>query len=220
MSEKSEKASPKRIARAKKQGHVAQSKDLARAFLLLSTLSFLYFFASLFKNAFEENFHLCFVAPKMEVQEALKSSISLFIRPLFALCAFSILLLVISFLIQRGWVFSLSKKRKESPFVLYPFLKLVMLIAIGCATFPHFLTQARISLITPIALWPQMLFKELYQLALWVALGFLALGVIDLFYQRWRLQKELSMTREEKREELREENLGLKQKVLVKMSRI
>lgn len=205
MNERSEEASPKKQAKAKKEGKVAYSSDLIKTSLLMSSLILFGLLSKVLMTYWRDCFLLCISSKDEEIETILQKCFAPFVVPLLSFFALALVVVFLTSFIQQGFVFSLAKKRKATSFVFYPHLKLFVLFGMGFLLFPKIMFTDYENYNDSLKEGILSLFQELYFGALWTCVALFIIALIDVVYQRWKLNKELKMTKEEKKEEMREE---------------
>ena len=107
-------------------------------------------------------------------------------------------------LFQTGWIWRWQQNKKRGrPRFVFPILKVLVIAAIGYVTLrggtpsEQLLRAAAGEKVT-------FIFKQVFFLALKIALALLLLGICDFFYQRWKYYRDMRMTLNEVKEEKRE----------------
>jgi flagellar biosynthetic protein FlhB len=222
-------ATPHRRQKAREQGHVARSHDLAQAAVLLAGLGGLLFagrqlaayFGRLARGQLGGEAHLAVDAPQIVAEwQSLLGSLAQAILPLLAtLLAVSVL----GHLLQGGFHFLPQRlapdvsrisplaglRRMASPAALIRWLLGMGKVAVIGLVAGVCLWQARDRLLALPGLPVSHLAAEYTDVLLWTALKVAAalgvLAVVDYGWQWWRHQQDLRMSPQEVRQEQREE---------------
>lgn len=198
--ERTEEPSTKRLKEAKKEGNTPFSEDFFRTSYLLCSLLLLWSLSSIFCTRFEELFsfkHLNSVEPL----DAMKDLFMPFVWPLISLMMVLFLLHFALPFLQRGFLFVNRSKQgnKALPrpkrgylfpglfFLLKGLLMLLILVLFLKTSTFHFFT--------------------LFFFAFFTLLALFVCGLGDFFYQKFQWKKSMRMTKEEIKEE-RKENEG------------
>ncbi len=225
--EKNLDPTPRRRQRARREGHVAQSQDLASAGLLLLALAVLAMMAGgLAAFLFEFCRRQLGAAPWLAIDagfavhqwNSVLWSLGRYLLPIFALLclagvAVHVLQVGFLFLPQRlGLDFGrlnplegLRRVYSSSSLVhlALGILKLAIVLAIGCWVLYQRREQVlRLAGLPPAAILPAAA-QILFWTALKVAAALFVLAMLDYTYQWWRRERDLKMTPQELREELR-----------------
>lgn len=226
--ERTEKATPRRVQEARRKGQVARSADLTGALCLLAMVMLLYavkdqFFGELQRflaGHFSEAVRLGVSqkSPLSYLNDAVLFSMSL-LAPFFGV---ALLAVIASNLCQVGFLFApeaLKPKgmnlnpvsglqRMFSMRSLVELVKSVLKFAIiGGIAF--FLIKSRLEeLVLLLYRSPGGIYQAvtgfILTVALWGALAYLALALLDYMYQRYDYQKSLRMSKQEVKEEFRQ----------------
>ncbi|MHC8306811.1 flagellar type III secretion system protein FlhB [Pseudomonas sp. PB3P13] len=224
--EKTEEASAQKLRKSREDGQVTRSKDVSTAVSLLATLLILKFSFVSFYDGLLESYRLSFVnfnsseISQEDLRLILTHNLVVFIRMLLPLLLTSLLVIAFS-LVPGGWVFAAKnfypKFSKLNPItglarivsaqnwveLLKSLAKIALLVAVGWMlvsdAIPHLLALQRTSLPTAIGGAFALLFDTLISL-----LGvFVAFALIDVPIQKYFFLKKLRMTKQERKEEHR-----------------
>lgn len=224
--EKTEEASAQKLRKSRDDGQVTRSKDLSTTVSLLATLVILKFTFVGFYDGLLESFRLSFVnfnASEINLQDLrliLTHNLVVFIQMLLPLVFTSVLVIVFS-LVPGGWLFVAKnfypKFSKLNPItglkrivsaqnwveLLKSLAKIALLLTVAWMlvsdAIPHLLALQRTSLPTAIGSAFAMLFDTLLSL-----LGvFVVFALIDVPIQKYFFLKKLRMTKQERKEEHR-----------------
>lgn len=211
MKERTERPTKQKLKKARKKGEVAKSPFFAGAIVFVGGFLLLWGTGSILGSRFAESMRAGLKETGLKEIE-LEGSFHRVIGPLIfpvSLFLFGIFVIALaSHLAQTGWVWSVEriqpkwrKKRTIRRFFL-PILQFGVIAAAG-----YLAIRAKLDpnfLFAPSKIQGEFLFKKIMILSIWVGGLLLFLGLCDFFYQKWRYYKMMHMTREEKKEELRE----------------
>lgn len=224
--EKTEEASAQKLRKSREDGQVTRSKDLSTTVSLLATLLILKFSFGGFYDGLLESFRLSFInfnaseIGPADLRLILTHNLVVFIKMLLPLVLTSLLVIVFS-LVPGGWLFVAKnvypKLSKLNPItglakivsaqnwveLLKSLAKIALLITVAWMlvsdAIPHLLALQRTSLPTAIGGAFAMLFDTLLSL-----LGvFVVFALIDVPIQKYFFLKKLRMTKQERKEEHR-----------------
>ena len=222
--EKTEAASEQKLRKSREDGQVTRSKDLSTTISLLATLLVLKFTFAGFYAGLEESFRSSFLnfnnseITQQDLILIMGHNLGLFVKMLLPLLLTSVLVVVFS-LIPGGWLFVAKnfypKFSKLNPItglakivsaqnwieLLKSLAKIAVLIAVAWVlvsdAFAHLIALQRTSLLNAIGAAFSMLMDILLSL-----LGvFIAFSVIDVPIQKYFFLKKLRMTKQERKEE-------------------
>ena len=227
VGERTEPATPRKRSKAREEGNVARSQDLASGFLLLVAVLVFFFYGEYFFGQLTQickqllsNIDALQLSPENTSDYAMKGTF-LFLQ-LISPILFSIAIasLVIG-LIQVG--FNLSAKpltpnlKRLNPITgMQKIFSLRGIVKLGASIFK--LTVIGFVLYFVLSGEMENLFflinlevgqilvylgQTLFRLALWTALALFLLGIIDYSYQKWQHEKDLRMSRQEIRDEMK-----------------
>ncbi|CAG8863192.1 Flagellar biosynthetic protein FlhB [Pseudomonas fluorescens] len=224
--EKTEEASAQKLRKSRDDGQVTRSKDLSTTVSLLATLLILKFSFMGFYEGLLESFRLSFLnfnaseVSQEDLRLILTHNLVLFIRMLLPLVLTSVLVITFS-LVPGGWLFVAKnffpKFSKLNPItglarivsaqnwveLLKSLAKIALLITVAWMlvsdAIPHLLALQRTNLPTAIGSAFALLFDTLLSL-----LGvFVVFALIDVPIQKYFFLKKLRMTKQERKEEHR-----------------
>ena len=224
--EKTEQASAQKLRKSRDEGQVTRSRDLSTTVSLLATLLILKFTFMRFYDGLEQSFGLSFVNFKAseishdDLQLILTHNLVVFIKMLLPLVLTSVLVVVFS-LVPGGWIFVAKnfypKFSKLNPItglarivsaqnwveLLKSLAKIAVLLTVAwllvSEAIPQLLALQRTSLPTAIGSAFALLFDTLLSL-----LGvFVVFALIDVPIQKYFFLKKLRMTKQERKEEHR-----------------
>jgi flagellar biosynthetic protein FlhB len=222
--EKTEEASAHKLKKSKDDGQVARSKDLSTTISLIATLFILKFSAGLFFEGLSDSFRLSYIQfghseiGLDDLDTLLGYNMLVFIKMLAPLLLTSLLVVVLS-LVPGGWVFSSKnfapKFSKLNPItglgrifsaqnwseLLKSVLKVLVLLGVGYvlvrAALPDLIALQRSSVLEAIS----AAFNLIFNLTLCLMLIFVLFSFIDIPLQRYFFLKKMRMTKQERKEE-------------------
>ncbi|MFV9655127.1 flagellar biosynthesis protein FlhB [Pseudomonas sp. NY15366] len=222
--EKTEEASAHKLKKSKDDGQVARSKDLSTTISLIATLFILKFSAGLFLEGLSDSFRLSYIQfghseiGLDDLDTLLGYNMLVFIKLLAPMLLTSVLVVVLS-LVPGGWVFSAKnfapKLSKLNPItglgrifsaqnwseLLKSILKVLVLLGIGYvlvhAALPELIALQRSSVLEAIS----AAFDLTFNLILCLMLVFVLFSFIDIPLQRYFFLKKMRMTKQERKEE-------------------
>ena len=222
--EKTEEASAHKLKKSKEDGQVARSKDLSTTISLIATLFILKFSAGLFMEGLSDSFRLSYIQfghseiGLDDLDTLLGYNLLVFIKLLSPLLLTSMLVVALS-LVPGGWVFSAKnfapKLSKLNPItglgrivsaqnwseLLKSILKVLVLLAVGYvlvrAALPQLIALQRSSVLEAISAALDLTFN----LTLCLMLIFVVFSFIDIPLQRYFFLKKMRMTKQERKEE-------------------
>lgn len=222
--EKTEEASAQKLKKSKDDGQVARSKDLSTTISLIATLFILKFSAGLFLEGLSDSFRLSYIQfghseiGLDDLDTLLGYNMLVFIKLLSPLLLTSVLVVALS-LVPGGWVFSAKnfapKFSKLNPItglgrifsaqnwseLLKSILKVLVLLGVGYvlvrAALPDLIALQRSSVLEAISAALDLTFN----LTLCLMLIFVVFSFIDIPLQRYFFLKKMRMTKQERKEE-------------------
>ncbi|CAD5110201.1 flagellar biosynthesis protein FlhB [Zestomonas carbonaria] len=222
--EKTEEASQHKLKKSREQGQVARSKDLATTVSLLVTLLVLKFSAGLFLEGLQESFRLSYLDLANseigldDLQLILGHNLAVFVLLLAPLLATSLFVVLFS-LIPGGWTFASQnfafKLGKLNPItglarmfslqnlseLLKSVLKILVLLGVGWYlirdTLPQLIALQRTDTRNAIAGSLGLIFDTTFSLLM----VFVLFSLIDIPLQRFFFLKKMRMTKQERKEE-------------------
>lgn len=222
--EKTEQPTETKLKKTKSEGQVARSKDLATTVSLLTTLIVLKFSFGMFYEGLQDlfrisyvNFHQSEITPE-DLTVVLGHNIFIYMKLMMPLLITSLLVVVLS-LVPGGWVFSAKnfspKLSKLNPItgigrifsaqnwaeLLKSILKIIVLVgtaaALLLATFPQFMELQRGDVYTAITGAMTLVFY----VSIMMVLVFVLFSFIDIPLQKFFFTKKMRMTKQEVKEE-------------------
>ncbi|MCY1279263.1 Flagellar biosynthetic protein FlhB [compost metagenome] len=222
--EKTEEASQQKLKKSREQGQVARSKDLATTVSLLVTLLTLKFSAGLFLEGFQESFRLAYLDLRHseigldDLELILGHNLLIFVKLLAPLLV-TPLLVVLFGLVPGGWTFASQnfafKLSKLNPIsglarmfslqnwseLLKSVLKILVLFGVAWYligdALPQLIALGRTDTRTAIAGSLGLIFDTTLSLML----VFVLFSLIDIPLQRFFFLKKMRMTKQERKEE-------------------
>jgi flagellar biosynthetic protein FlhB len=225
--EKIHPATARRRQQARAAGQVARSHDLVAALLWLGALGALFWWGGDLVQYLGQltrqqlGGHVCLAADADLVVQWWHTTVYGAGQVLLPVLGLLVAIAVVAHLVQGGWLFLPHKLAADAQRVdpwrglgrmfsannltrwLFGLLKALAVVAVGGWT----LWAERHSLLQLGALDVRPLVAVVCELLFWtglkIALVLLAIGLLDYGYQRWRLERDLRMTTQELREELK-----------------
>lgn len=225
--DKTENATPRRKQQAREKGQIAKSTDLAAVLTLLAGFFFLSLYGNSIGGAILEFSQNLFRGPWItadpdQILQYLSSSVFHFLGRLAGLFIVLFLLGIGAHFMQTGWIFLPNKVfpdfQRISLFEGFGrIFSLDSLFRTGFGMIKIFLCSAFLAISLYLD-WgdlqtlgqrsmPELvsaLFQFLVNLGFRICGGLLLLSVFDLLWQHWKLNRDLKMTPEEIREEMKE----------------
>ena len=225
--EKTEAPTPRRRQEARERGQVARSADFSSALLLLGGLLGLRVFAPRMTTSLMQCLHqnLTVTDPSAQVSldvVSLVSSTGMLILGVLGPIMFAVMLIAVcSNLLQVGVMFTTKplapKLDKLNPingfgriFSTRTLVQLVMnLLKLGIVTGVAYVSiqdrMDQIMLALSVSGWKQVILLStvLYEIGLQLAAALLVIALLDFAWQRYKFERDLRMTKQEVKEELR-----------------
>ncbi|MFN1648375.1 flagellar biosynthesis protein FlhB [Vibrio rotiferianus] len=225
--DKTEKASPQKVKKARQEGQIPRAKEFTTAVIFLAVA--LYFYSQLsniwqsMTGVFRYNMALTKddLASPNQMVEQIGQSLAMIIEMLVPMFAVIIIVTVASTLLLGGWMFrpanilpKLSKlnplsgiKRMFSTRSLVELIKSTLKVTVIFAVLYGYLDNHLQPLLgmqsLPLNQGVTMIMSILFEGLLLMGFALLIFGVIDIPYQRWEHLKELKMTKQELKEEFK-----------------
>ena len=226
--EKTEKATPKKKSKAREEGQVAKSMELPSVFVLLSGVAVLFFTGRFFGSNFSELMRTSFTfdtIPQFDIQFCL----SLLSR--FSVWFFKLVLPVMAAVVFTGLAvnifqvgFHISAKAIEPKLSKFNIIKgigrllslksfaeliksILKLTIIGCIVYTIVRYESRIFIhmyhweVGAILIY---MLKVIFKIFIWVSMAMLLLAIADYAFQRWQFEKQLKMTKQEVKDEMKQ----------------
>jgi flagellar biosynthetic protein FlhB len=225
--DKTEKASPQKVKKARQEGQIPRAKEFTTAVIFLAVA--LYFYSQLsniwqsMTGVFRYNMALTKddLASPNQMVEQIGQSLAMIIEMLVPMFAVIIIVTIASTLVLGGWMFcpanvlpKLSKlnplsgiKRMFSTRSLVELIKSTLKVTVIFAVLYGYLDSHLQPLLgmqsLPLNQGVTMIISILFEGLLLMGFALLIFGVIDIPYQRWEHLKELKMTKQELKEEFK-----------------
>ncbi|KJG38595.1 flagellar biosynthesis protein FlhB [Photobacterium angustum] len=237
--DKTEKATPQKIRKAREQGQIPRAKDFTAATIFTAVVVFFYFQIDAIWQALNGVFKLNMTishdglrSPWLAI-EALGTSLAIIIQLLLPLFGLILITAIASSLLIGGWLFypagilpKLSKidpiagiKRMFSTRSLVELLKSTLKVCVIFLLLYLYL-DANLSRLLgmqnlPLKQGVSLILTILFHGILLMGVALLLFGLIDIPYQKWEHAKELKMTKQELKEEFKsnEGNPEIKQRI-------
>lgn len=237
--DKTEKATPQKIRKAREQGQIPRAKDFTAATIFIAVVVFFYFQIDAIWQALNGVFKLNMTishdglrSPWLAI-EALGTSLAIIIQLLLPLFGLILITAIASSLLIGGWLFypagilpKLSKidpiagiKRMFSTRSLVELLKSTLKVCVIFLLLYLYL-DANLSRLLgmqnlPLKQGVSFILTILFHGILLMGVALLLFGLIDIPYQKWEHAKELKMTKQELKEEFKsnEGNPEIKQRI-------
>jgi len=222
--EKTEQASAQKLRKSREDGQVTRSKDLSTTVSLFGTLFVLKLTFAAFYQGLQESFRLSFLnfhASEISLEDlslVMGHNLGLFVRLLTPLLVTSVLVVLFS-LVPGGWMFVAKnfypKFSKLNPItglgrivsaqnwveLLKSLAKIGVLLGVAwvlvSAAVPELIALQRTSLLTAIG----TAFAKLFDTLLSLLGVFVVFAIIDVPIQKYFFLKKLRMTKQERKEE-------------------
>ncbi len=223
--ERTEEATPRRREEARKKGQVARTKELPSTLLLLSTLLFFYLTGKYFYSTLRAVF--VYFLSNAHDSEAFRGSfyVVLYVlaKVLFPLFLLLVAIGMFSYVIQFGFLFTMEplsfKWDRLNPFegiknlfskrifveLFKAFLKMVIVLAVAYPILKSQAFKANEIFEYPVNSLFFYFLKVSGALIFKLGLLFLFISLLDYGYQRWEHEQSLKMTRQEVKEELKQQ---------------
>ncbi len=223
--DKSEKASPQKIKKARQQGQIPRAKEFTTAMIFLMVTVYFYYQLPLFWQGILGVMNLTLSLTHEELQNPettltyFGESIGILIDLMLPMFAVIILAAFASSLVLGGWLFYpgnlMPKLEKLSPLAgikrmfstrsLVELLKSTLKILVICTVLYAYLSSQLVPLLSmqnmPLEQGIISIMKILFEGILFMGFVLLIFGVVDIPYQHWEHMKQLKMTKQELKEE-------------------
>jgi flagellar biosynthetic protein FlhB len=209
--EKSELPSKKTKRKLKKAGSSPKSLEIVSAFFLTLCVIFFVFFGPWFHQKIVKLLQFSLTHLNHFDWSELYQNVYLpLMVPLFLFFMGAAGVTVLLHLIQSGWVWSWKfQKPKKCSFSLFErvfqLVKCATLLAIPYFSFSLFFERTSGEIFFPIFKKEALLFKRASILLVITLVFLLFFSIFDWFYQKWKFEKNIRMTRGEKKDEMRDE---------------
>lgn len=228
--ERTEEATPKRLADARKKGDVARSRELNTVLMLLASIIGLVIFGASGAKAYRQLAHNQWQIEREYVftdQGLLNGFLVPFIEALWIAAPFLFLMFLAAFLgplLMGGWVFSTSSIKidfkKLSPLaglkrlfgiqslveLFKSMLKVLVLAVLSVVMFRSYIDDYLMLGALPMTEAVESMFKIIFSIIFVIVLSLSLVAAVDVPYQKWSHAKKLRMTFQETREENKEQN--------------
>ncbi|MFH0765670.1 MAG: flagellar biosynthesis protein FlhB [Calditrichota bacterium] len=226
--EKTEEPTSKRISDARKEGRVAQSQELGSAVILLGGVLLLLFMGAGMVQSLRDAFHIIYqVVPTADLTvsnvSAYARSGAWFIVKVVGPFALTLLVLgVLARLLQVGWLFT-GKTLEPRLEKINPFTNLKRLLSsvVWVELVKGVLKIIIVGLVAWLALRNELprfvllidqdihaiighIGKVAFKVAVRTSIAILILAILDFAYQKWKYKKDLRMTKQEVKDELKQ----------------
>jgi flagellar biosynthetic protein FlhB len=210
--EKNEEPTAKKLKEAKLRGQTPLSKELVASLTLIFCVVLLWAFSAQIKNRslhlFSDSFtHL----NETHLSNALVRAFSPFLLLLGSIFGLLFIAICLFYIVQRGFLFVSKKqegKTKSSKGLFYPLMMTLVkggvLVLGGLFFIARFAKNFNEMKVSSLREKLEFLFHSLFTCFFALSLLFVALALLDFFYQRWLWSKEMKMTRDEIKEEKKE----------------
>ncbi|MFQ5506528.1 MAG: flagellar biosynthesis protein FlhB [Planctomycetota bacterium] len=223
--DKTEKATPKRTSEARGKGKVAKSRELSTAAILLAALISLEFAGPWIMSSLKIGLRRGMALESPEVADTEWAAGE--IRNVLSIVAPSLLPLIVTLIVialaagygQVGFKFTaypiVPRFEKINPLAgigrLFNFgqvfttllaaLKFLLLAGILYFTLGGEITSILLLADVPFSQGAPFVAELAFRILWWIAVPLLAIGIVDLIYQRWQHQKDLRMAKQEVKDE-------------------
>lgn len=225
--DKTEKASPQKIRKARQEGQIPRAKEFTTAIIFLAVVVYFYSQFPAIWQSVKALFQLNMTLTRDDLDDPLRGiellgqSLGMLIELMLPMFALIITAAVLSTMILGGWMFrpanvmpKLSKlspisgiKRMFSTRSLVELIKSSLKVAVIGAVLYGFLDNKLQPLLgmqnLPLPQGVVMIMNILFEGLLLMGIALLLFGVIDIPYQNWEHQKQLRMTKQELKEEFK-----------------
>jgi len=226
--EKTEEPTSKRLSDARKEGRVAQSQDLGSAVILLGGVLLLMFLGARIIKSLGDSFLIIYqLVPTVELNannvSAYAGSGVWFIVKLIGPYVLTLLILgVLARLVQVGWLVTPKplepRLEKINPFanlkrllssvvwveLLKGIFKIVIVGLVAWFALRNELPQFVLLVDQDIHAIIGHIGRVSFKVALRTSIAILALAILDFVYQKWKFHRDLRMTRQEVKDELKQ----------------
>ncbi len=226
LGNRTEAPTPRRLSDARQRGQVAKSTDLAAAIDLIGAALLLMLMGGLVVRGMHGlmGYVLGGLAGATTVEQVLPVAAHAMAEGAKVLVPFLVVMALIAgvaHVVQVGWLFTLTplapKWGRLNPFsgvknlvgtrnlakTLLNSMKLALVLAVGGTFIAQVVRQLAVA---PAMTAPQamlLIARLVGELALWLLVVLLALGVADWLYQRWQHRRDLRMTKQDVKDERR-----------------
>ncbi len=223
--ERTEEATPRRREEARKKGDVAKSREIPAVLIILFSLIYFYLLKNYYYRLFQDMFYFFINISHTGCinLHTFLLSLSFTAKILFPLFLIMILVSIFSYVVQFGFIFSadplIPKLEKLNPVkgmanlfskrVLVELLKAIFKVAIIFYIVYGFIkTEIKkigfIYGLDPLSYFI-LLAKDSWILLFKISIAFILLSILDYAFQRWDYEQSLKMTKQEVKEELKQQ---------------
>ncbi len=227
--EKTEKATPRRRKKAREEGNVSQSQDLNMAISLLSVSSVVYFtFAGLYHSfvkillVMTDGFGGAATMSIPQAMHYLAFAFSAALSWLLMVMIVGLMGAALPSMLQTRFLFSLKAlvpdlnklnpiegfKKMFSLRTVFEFIKSLLKMAviayIGYVSIVHAWPGLFAMSEKPLEASALALGSFMYHMIMEIGLALLAIGIFDIYYQRWEYERSLRMTKKEVKDEMKD----------------
>lgn len=205
MQEKTEKPSSHKLKKAKERGEISYSSEFVSAVALLGALLLIWVFATQFEKSFKEMFSSTYDSLNvLDPIQGLQKAFAPLIFPTLVIMMGVLVIALLAHFLHAGFNFSWKRPQQKEGFRwFYVSLKLVLIALITYFSLRK-VTVSETLFFAPSSEKTHFLFKKLFFLSLKIAIALLFLSICDIFYQKWKYNKRMQMSRQELKEEMRE----------------
>lgn len=227
FADRTEQATPRRKEEARKKGHVAKSREIPSMAILFSGISIIFFFGTyIYKHISTEMVRLFKTLGRtsLGMTEIKALHIEMIQYILIILCPIFLVLMVVSILsyqVQTRFLFSIEplqwdlskinpilgfKRIVSKQGVVELFKSILKFLIIGMVS--YFVIRKELSnVLLLIDQYPEQIFHYIrsvsWNLLLKISSMMVGLVLLDYIFQRWSYEKQLRMTRQELKEEMK-----------------
>lgn len=195
---RTEKPTKRYLRKAKERGEVAKSPFFAGALLFLGGSVIIRTFLN---GAFQKSLRAGLT--QLQLEEAFYRVASPLIFPLLLTFTGLIIMACGAHLFQTGWLWSFRKQRGRGGRPIATPLLMLALIGVILYLNLHTKIDPNLLFLSPLNQY-HFILKKLFYFCFELGVALLLIGFGDFLYQKWRFYKKMHMTREEKRDEMRE----------------
>ncbi|WP_432737220.1 flagellar type III secretion system protein FlhB [Maridesulfovibrio sp. FT414] len=224
---KTEKATPKRVKKAREDGSVAKGEEMGKIMTLIAGVIGLRVFIDMYYEQFYEIFHWFFTkgifiqADRKSIHELFfwcSQKLGIILLPLFLFIAF-ISYLIMRLQVGKLWTTKVFKPKFSKMFNIMAGVKRLMLdiktlirlgksllLAIIVAIAPYIVIKQELANFIPLFYSDAhnlaiFILRVGYKMVTYAMIPMIVLAIADLWYQRWNYQEELKMTKDEVKDE-------------------
>ena len=194
MEEKEFAPSKKKLKKAREEGRVARSSELALGLLMLLFFLLLRLVGPTLYRRLKELFSFQLLGKN----DPLEAVFPIFM-PLIVIMLSIFIFAYLVHVMQIGFIWAWPKRGKKNFHFFLPIIKLVGLLLIFWIFYKSLDVSKYQTIEEKVVYFSQKFFLVAFTLSLFLVL----LGILDFIYQKWRFMREMRMTRAEKKEEER-----------------